>query len=136
MNTKFNIRNIALLAFTVAMLTVPFGVASAQTNSSDDGLGILGVAIYCFSIIIALVGWGGGSFWIYKDANARGQNGVMWAVILAGFGVFGLFGTFILSIIGLFCCNIPGIFAVVYYFTQRPEPAMNAEQYPPGTPMM
>ena len=132
---KIKSRYAFLLAFGLMMLALPVGVASAQT-SSDSDFAAFGIIGGCICGAITLAAWGGGTFWVYNDANSRGLNGTTWAAIVGMLGLFGVLGSFLLGIIGLLCCNIPGIIGVVYYFTKRPDAVMGQQQYPPGAPMM
>jgi hypothetical protein len=60
---------------------------AALAQDGDGGINV-GVVCFCFLAWIAIaVGLG---VWVYKDANARGENGALWLLILIVGGIIGL----------------------------------------------
>ena len=45
---------------------------------------------------VTLIIWLFVCFWVYKDANKRGENGVLWALIVLVLGIIGLIIYFLL----------------------------------------
>ncbi|OYT30050.1 MAG: hypothetical protein B6U95_01495 [Thermofilum sp. ex4484_82] len=46
--------------------------------------------------LVVLIIWLFVCFWVYKDANKRGENGVLWALIVLVLGIIGLIIYFLL----------------------------------------
>ncbi|MCD6457266.1 MAG: PLDc N-terminal domain-containing protein [Thermoproteales archaeon] len=46
--------------------------------------------------LVMLIIWLFVCFWVYKDANKRGENGVLWALIVLVLGIIGLIIYFLL----------------------------------------
>lgn len=128
-----NIRTLIFLALTAILLSIPLGVATAQSDiNSSGGTTFVQLIISCVCMSIVLVFWGGVAFWIYNDANSRGANGMMWVIIIGGLGFIGMCGTLLVPLLGL-CCNIPGFIGIGGYFFTRPN-YMSAQPYPPTGP--
>jgi hypothetical protein len=75
------LRFFLLAVLTLLLVAMPMGAAFAQDSSSDEGAGIVGgiFGLICggiiFIVAIASV------VWVYRDANARGANGCLWALV-------------------------------------------------------
>ena len=71
------------------MLALPL-VAMAQ----DDGGGMFGALFASATSLICCVAWFVVNIailiWVYQDANKRGANGILWAIIILIAGLLGL----------------------------------------------
>jgi hypothetical protein len=65
----------------------PYGVPGAPDTSAIAGMAIMSCLIFG---IIWLVVWILVAIWVYKDAEKRGKNGVLWLIIVIILGLIGL----------------------------------------------
>jgi hypothetical protein len=81
-----SLRLILLSLIAMLLLAAPMGAAFAQ---DDDG-GVAGAALtlvcagILFLVNIAIL------VWVYQDANKRGTNGCLWAIVVFFLGLIGL----------------------------------------------
>lgn len=81
-----NLRYLLLFALTLLLVALPMGFAFAQ---DDEGAAAgAGITLICAGIgflinLLILV-------WVYRDANSRGANGCLWAVLVFFTGLIGL----------------------------------------------
>lgn len=74
--------------FSMALFLILPLTALAQ---DDGGLaGLIGGGIGCLFGLVMLGVWIAITVWTYRDAQARGENGVLWAVIVFFLGLIGL----------------------------------------------
>ena len=74
--------------FSMALFLILPLVALAQDDGS--GLAIFGSLVSCLIGLVALGVWIAVTVWTYRDAQARGENGILWAVIVFFLGLIGL----------------------------------------------
>jgi hypothetical protein len=73
----------ALFALALVLLLLLSPAAMADDASTAAGIGIAGlicgvlIALVSFGIYVYLI------YFVYTDANARGQNAILWAILTA-----------------------------------------------------
>lgn len=80
------------LAISLALLLMT-GIGSAYNDYDDAGaLGALAClsGAMCILPVIWIIVTIAVAVWVYKDAEARGESGVLWLIICALLGVIGL----------------------------------------------
>lgn len=81
------------LALVFMLLAAPFALAQSSSDSTGAYVGG-GIGCCCglilFGVEIYVI------YWIYNDANSRGQNGVLWAILTFFFFVPALIVWFII----------------------------------------
>ena len=76
--------------FSTALFVILPLVALAQSNDGGGLVGLIGGGIGCLFGLVMLGIWIAITVWAYRDAQARGENGVLWAVIVFFLGLIGL----------------------------------------------
>jgi hypothetical protein len=82
-----------ILLAGVLLITALSTIASAANNPWDmwAGTAFAGVAIACLAFVIGwFILWILVAIWVYKDAEKRGKNGVLWLIIVILLGLIGL----------------------------------------------
>jgi hypothetical protein len=88
MNSKLvDIYAIIAMSFLIFMALVPDASAQAVAILL---IGIIAIIIVIFIIWIMVV------VWVYRDAESRGQNGVLWLLVVLVGGIIGLILYFVL----------------------------------------
>lgn len=91
MKSKFT--GISLLAVLLLINLVPL-LALAQTTTSEEdaaacavcgGFGLIFMVILLVSLVIGIAL----AFWVYNDAKSRGDNAVLWVIVVVIFGLLG-----------------------------------------------
>ena len=67
----------------------PFGDYPYDSAAAAGFMGVAMVTCLIFAIIWLVV-WILVAIWVYKDANKRGKNGVLWLIIVILLGLIGL----------------------------------------------
>ena len=75
--------------FSMALFLILPLTALAQ-NDGGGLAGLIGGGIGCLFGLVMLGVWIAVTVWAYRDAQARGENGVLWAVIVFFLGLIGL----------------------------------------------
>ncbi|GIK65090.1 MAG: hypothetical protein BroJett018_28840 [Chloroflexota bacterium] len=79
MNTRTLLRLAVLVISTLVIVGMPTGVILAQSygrNNETPSSTLL--MCYCIIFILAL----GSAFWVYNDAQERGDNACLWALVV------------------------------------------------------
>ena len=88
---------ITLIGFLI-VISITSIIVSAQTypsfTSTDDFLWI--PALICVVYIVIFIVWLMVAIWVYRDANSRGENGVLWLLIVLVSGLIGLIIWFVI----------------------------------------
>ena len=84
--------------FTIAVMILLLATPVAMADDNTGMIASLGGS--CCGALIGLAISGAIAYWVYNDANSRGANGIVWALI----------AVFVPCFIGLIC-----------YFIMRPE---------------
>jgi uncharacterized membrane protein YhaH (DUF805 family) len=90
MTGRYLDRALLVSLFAMALFLLLPTTALAQSQDGGGILGAIGGAIGCliglisFAITVAL------TVWVYRDANARGQNGILWGLLTFFFTLIGL----------------------------------------------
>lgn len=86
--------NRKLISIIVLLLALALPVTVFAQSSVDEAAGIFGVlavssiwlvccaALFILNIVLLV--------WVYRDAQARGENGALWALIVLVAGIIGL----------------------------------------------
>ena len=92
-----------LLAFRSILFVLPFGLFSGPAHVFRDtghhfwGLGLSGFPLFLFPLALLAL-WIFVLLWVYRDAESRGMNGLLWALLV-------LFGNVIALLIFLILRN-------------------------------
>jgi hypothetical protein len=87
--------------WSVFAIGLMFLLLAAPAAMADDNTGnIIGGGITCCGALIGLCIAGAIAYWVYTDAESRGANGILWAVI---------------AVLG------PCFSGLIAYFIMRPE---------------
>ena len=81
-------RSVLVSLFAAALfLLLPLS-ALAQDNGGAAGL--IGGTIGCLFSLIGLAVWIAVTVWVYRDAQSRGENAILWALLTFFLGLIGL----------------------------------------------
>ena len=128
----------AILFLLAIMIAVPIIASAGSGSFEDDSDGDpvfagASIAICCGGFILSIVL----AVWVYKDAEARGESGVMWLIIVLFTGIIGIIIWLVVRPKDL--APPPGAYQPPMYPPQAPmyqPPPQNPypPQYPPQAP--
>ena len=75
--------------FSMALFLI-LPLTALASNHGGGIAGLIGGGIGCLFSLVMLGVWIAVTVWTYRDAQARGENGVLWAVIVFFLGLIGL----------------------------------------------
>ena len=61
---------------------------TSYSSNSEDAMMVF--MIILIAIIIGVIVWIGVTYWAYRDATNRGQNGILWALVVFFGGIIGI----------------------------------------------
>jgi uncharacterized membrane protein YhaH (DUF805 family) len=89
-------RMLVLALMFIGILLVPMGSAFAQSSSESSDAGLASGIFILLCVGISLVINIAIIAFVWVDANRRGANGVIWAILVFLFGIFALLAYFVM----------------------------------------
>ncbi len=91
MKRKFT--RISLLAILLLITIVPL-LALAQTTTSDEDAAACAVCggvglVFMIAIVVSLAISVALAFWVYNDSKSRGDNPILWVIVVVAFNLMG-----------------------------------------------
>ncbi len=84
---RISAKALSVLALALLLLAAPLGTAFAQDDTTAT---LIGSVMYIFCCLVVLIVDIALAIWTKKDADKRGANGTLWAVLVFFFGLVAL----------------------------------------------